>query len=152
MCAPGCDTSTHPKKADVTLGRATKRYYVRGYLDQCSACAPPSARSGPRLVRDVLSPSDLPPGSRDGNSRDVYNACKADVGQLKKGETYTQLADVVAVSICDVALWPDAEQDEQKLPRVPAYRRVSDEIQQTRDIVTRGPATGSSISSSAAPP
>ena len=56
-------------------------------------------------------------------NRVVYNACKAYVAQLKKGERYTTLTDVVAVSICDFALWPDAEQDEQKLPRVPMLSR-----------------------------
>src|SRR5215213_6290092 len=49
-------------------------------------------------------------------NRVVYNACKAYVGQLQKGEPYTKLADVVAVSICDFALWPDAEHDAQGLP------------------------------------
>jgi hypothetical protein len=52
-------------------------------------------------------------------NRVVYNACKAYVDQLKVGEPYTKLADVVAISICDFALWPDAEQDAAKLPRVP---------------------------------
>src|SRR5829696_3440800 len=56
-------------------------------------------------------------------NRVVYNACKAYVAQLKKGEKYTRLTDVVAISICDFALWPDDEQDEQKLPRVPMLSR-----------------------------
>jgi predicted transposase/invertase (TIGR01784 family) len=56
-------------------------------------------------------------------NRVVYNACKAYVGQLKAGERYTALADVVAISICDFELWPDAGQDEQKLPRVPMLSR-----------------------------
>ena len=34
-------------------------------------------------------------------NRVVYNACKAYVGQLKAGDWYTKLADVVAISICD---------------------------------------------------
>src|SRR5580692_10033118 len=55
--------------------------------------------------------------------RVIYNASKAYVGQLKKGRPYTDLCDVVAISICDFALWPDAEQDEQKLPRVPMLSR-----------------------------
>src|SRR5215813_6473268 len=42
-------------------------------------------------------------------NRVVYNACKAYVDQLKGGERYTTLADVVAISICDFELWPDAE-------------------------------------------
>jgi hypothetical protein len=53
----------------------------------------------------------------------VYNACKAYVDQLEAGEPYTKLADVVAVSICDFELWPDDEQDAQKLPRVPMLSR-----------------------------
>ena len=56
-------------------------------------------------------------------NRVVYNACKAYVGQLQAGEPYTKLADVVAISICDFELWPDAEQDRQKLPRVPMLSR-----------------------------
>jgi predicted transposase/invertase (TIGR01784 family) len=56
-------------------------------------------------------------------NRVVYNACKAYVGQLKAGERYATLSDVVAISICDFELWPDAEQDVQKLPRVPMLSR-----------------------------
>ena len=56
-------------------------------------------------------------------NRVVYNACKAYVDQLKVGQPYTKLADVVALSICDFVLWPDAEQDAQKLPRVPMLSR-----------------------------
>jgi hypothetical protein len=56
-------------------------------------------------------------------NRVVYNACKAYVEQLQTGEPYTKLADVVAISICDFALWPDAEQDAAKLPRVPLLSR-----------------------------
>jgi predicted transposase/invertase (TIGR01784 family) len=56
-------------------------------------------------------------------NRVVYNACKAYVGQLKAGEWYTTLTDVVAISICDFELWPDAQQDKQQLPRVPMLSR-----------------------------
>ncbi|NOT63531.1 MAG: Rpn family recombination-promoting nuclease/putative transposase [Acidobacteria bacterium] len=56
-------------------------------------------------------------------NRVVYNGCKAYVDQLKAGESYTKLTDVVALSICDFALWPDAEQDAQGLPRVPMLSR-----------------------------
>ena len=56
-------------------------------------------------------------------NRVVYNACKAYVDQLKAGEPYSQLADVVAISICDFALWPDADQDAHRLPRVPMLSR-----------------------------
>ena len=52
-------------------------------------------------------------------NRVVYNACKAYAGQLKAGEWYTKLADVVAISICDFELWQDLEQDEKGLARVP---------------------------------
>jgi PD-(D/E)XK nuclease family transposase len=55
--------------------------------------------------------------------RVVYNASKAYVGQLEKGKPYTDLRDVVAISICDFALWPDAEQDEMQQPRVPMLSR-----------------------------
>jgi hypothetical protein len=56
-------------------------------------------------------------------NRVVYNACKAYAGQLKAGDWYTKLTDVVAISICDFDLWPDARQDEQGLPRVPMLSR-----------------------------
>ena len=56
-------------------------------------------------------------------NRVVYNACKAYVSQLKVREKYTKLADVVAISICDFQLWPDAEQARQKLPSVPMLSR-----------------------------
>jgi hypothetical protein len=56
-------------------------------------------------------------------NRVVYNACKAYADQLKAGDSYTKLTDVIAISICDFALWPDAEQDAAKLPRVPMLSR-----------------------------
>jgi hypothetical protein len=56
-------------------------------------------------------------------NRVVYNACKAYAGQLKEGEWYRQLTDVVAISICDFELWPDAEQQRQGLARVPMLSR-----------------------------
>jgi hypothetical protein len=55
--------------------------------------------------------------------RVVYNGCKAYVDQLKAGKPYSNLTDVVAISICDFDLWPDEEQDKQKLPRVPMLSR-----------------------------
>ena len=56
-------------------------------------------------------------------NRVVYNACKAYVGQLEAGAQYKGLADVVAISICDFELWPDAEQRTRKLPLVPMLSR-----------------------------
>ena len=56
-------------------------------------------------------------------NRVIYNGCKAYADQLKAGETYAKLTDVVAISICDFELWPDAEQDGQKLPRIPMLSR-----------------------------
>src|SRR5262245_37522773 len=56
-------------------------------------------------------------------NRVVYNACKAYASQLKAGQWYDALTDVVAVSICDFELWPDAGQDEQRLPPVPMLSR-----------------------------
>lgn len=56
-------------------------------------------------------------------NRVVFNACKAYADQLEAGEPYTRLDDVVAISICDFQLWPDAEQDAQGLPRVPMLSR-----------------------------
>ncbi len=56
-------------------------------------------------------------------NRVVYNACKAYTGQLKEGDWYTKLTDVVAISICDFELWPDRKQDRKGLPRVPMLSR-----------------------------
>jgi predicted transposase/invertase (TIGR01784 family) len=56
-------------------------------------------------------------------NRVVYNACKAYAGQLKEGDWYTKLTDVVAISICDFELWPDAAQDKEGLARVPMLSR-----------------------------
>src|SRR5215470_7537840 len=56
-------------------------------------------------------------------NRVVYNACKAYVGQLQEADRYTQLTDVIAISICDFELWPDAQQQDQGLPRVPMLSR-----------------------------
>lgn len=56
-------------------------------------------------------------------NRVVYNACKAYAGQLKAGDWYTKLMDVVAISICDFELWPDAAQEKQGLPLVPMLSR-----------------------------
>lgn len=56
-------------------------------------------------------------------NRVVYNACKAYVGQLQTSESYSKLTDVVAISICDFDLWPDAVQNEKNLPLVPMLSR-----------------------------
>jgi predicted transposase/invertase (TIGR01784 family) len=56
-------------------------------------------------------------------NRVVYNACKAFVSQLKVRDKFKQLTDVVAVSICDFMLWPDAKQEKQRLPLVPMLSR-----------------------------
>jgi hypothetical protein len=56
-------------------------------------------------------------------NRVAYNACKAYVSQIKAGKPYTGLADVVAISICDFELWPDAEQEKQERPLVPMLSR-----------------------------
>jgi len=56
-------------------------------------------------------------------NRIVYNACKAYASQLKIGESYVKLTDVVAISICDFVLWPDAEQEARHLPRIPLLSR-----------------------------
>ena len=56
-------------------------------------------------------------------NRVVYNACKAYVGQLNAGERYTTLADVVAISICDFELWPDAARIESGQSLIPMLSR-----------------------------
>lgn len=56
-------------------------------------------------------------------NRTVYNACKAYADQLQAGESYTKLNDVIALSICDFILWPDAAQDAANAPRIPMLSR-----------------------------
>jgi hypothetical protein len=56
-------------------------------------------------------------------NRVVYNGCKAYAAQLQEAEEYVQLTDVVAISICNFELWPDAEQRAQGLPLVPMLSR-----------------------------
>ena len=41
--------------------------------------------------------------------RVVYNASKAYVMQLRNAEEYPALCDVVGVTICDFALWPETD-------------------------------------------
>lgn len=56
-------------------------------------------------------------------NRVVYNACKAYVSPLKAGGRYADLMNVIAISICDFDLWPDAEQQARGLPLVPLVSR-----------------------------
>ncbi len=53
--------------------------------------------------------------------RVVYNASKAYVAQLARGDEYPTLDDVVAVSICDFELWPSAP-GEAAVPLVSHWR------------------------------
>ncbi|MCP4204853.1 MAG: hypothetical protein GY769_23340, partial [bacterium] len=53
--------------------------------------------------------------------RVVYNVSKAHVTQLRTGEDYPQLDDVVGVTICDFLLWPEPPQEGG--PRVPMLSR-----------------------------
>lgn len=55
----------------------------------------------------------------------VYNACKANVGTLERGVPLDRRVDVVAVSICDFELWPNASRDAEGAPRVPMLSRWS---------------------------
>jgi len=56
-------------------------------------------------------------------NRVIYHACKAYADQLAAGEPYAKLTDVVVISICNYEQWPDAEQDKQRLRRVPMLSR-----------------------------
>jgi predicted transposase/invertase (TIGR01784 family) len=58
-------------------------------------------------------------------NRMVYNGSKAYVSQLKAGDSYTKLVDVVAIAICDFELWPDAEQDKLNEARMPMHSRFA---------------------------
>src|SRR6201986_1388347 len=66
-------------------------------------------------------------------NRVVYNACKAYAGQLKEGDWYTKLMDVVAILICDLELWPDTQQKKQNLPLVPMLSRWNMTEQRARN-------------------
>ena len=41
--------------------------------------------------------------------RVVYNVAKAYVNQIARGELYPDLNDVVGITLCDFAIWPDTE-------------------------------------------
>ncbi len=58
-------------------------------------------------------------------NRVVYNGCKAYANQLRAGQPYTRLVDVVAISICDFELWPDAEQARRGEPPMPMLSRFA---------------------------
>lgn len=70
-------------------------------------------------------------------NRVVYNACKAYVEQLRSGQSYSQLKDVVAISICDFALWPHEERDAQGQPRIPmlSHWTVRERASNTHDLL-----------------
>ncbi|MBK6534815.1 MAG: PD-(D/E)XK nuclease family transposase [Deltaproteobacteria bacterium] len=53
--------------------------------------------------------------------RVVYNASKAYVAQLARGDEYPELDDVIAISICDFELWPRAS-GEPEVPLVSHWR------------------------------
>jgi hypothetical protein len=73
----------------------------------------------PDILRSLLN--DLLERSGDRTIESIE--CKAYVSQLKATEMYSKLTDVVAISICDFELWPDAKQKEQGLPLVPMLSR-----------------------------
>ncbi len=52
-------------------------------------------------------------------NRVVYNACRAFTARLQRGEGYETLTPVIAVTVCDFELWPDAERDAEGAPRIP---------------------------------
>lgn len=53
--------------------------------------------------------------------RVVYNGSKAYVRQLETGDKYSELHDVIGISICDFQLWPDRA-GEAKVPLVSRWR------------------------------
>jgi predicted transposase/invertase (TIGR01784 family) len=54
--------------------------------------------------------------------RGVYNASKAYVTQLRTGEDYPQLDDVVGVTICDFLLWSEPSQGDPAVPMLSRWR------------------------------
>jgi predicted transposase/invertase (TIGR01784 family) len=52
--------------------------------------------------------------------RVVYNVAKAYVNQIAQGDGYPNLNDVVGITICDFALWPDTEA--RRLPMLTRWR------------------------------
>jgi predicted transposase/invertase (TIGR01784 family) len=52
--------------------------------------------------------------------RVVYNVAKAYVNQITQGDGYPNLNDVVGITICDFALWPDTEA--RRLPMLIRWR------------------------------
>src|SRR5262245_55052226 len=52
--------------------------------------------------------------------RVVYNVAKAYVNQLALGNGYPSLNDVVSITICDFAVWPDTES--RRIPMLSRWR------------------------------
>ena len=52
--------------------------------------------------------------------RVVYNVAKAYVNQIRQGEAFPELNDVVGITICDFELWPD--EGDRKLPMLSRWR------------------------------
>jgi predicted transposase/invertase (TIGR01784 family) len=57
--------------------------------------------------------------------RVVYNVAKAYVNQITQGDGYPNLNDVVGITICDFALWPDTEA--RRLPMLTRWRMTEQE-------------------------
>jgi predicted transposase/invertase (TIGR01784 family) len=57
--------------------------------------------------------------------RVVYNVAKAYVNQIAQGDGYPNLNDVVGITICDFALWPDTEG--RRLPMLTRWRMTEQE-------------------------
>ncbi len=52
--------------------------------------------------------------------RVVYNVAKAYVNQIRQGDTFPALNDVVGITICDFELWPD--EGDRKIPMLSRWR------------------------------
>jgi predicted transposase/invertase (TIGR01784 family) len=61
--------------------------------------------------------------TRSFEERVVYNACKSFVHQLPSPERYSDLGQVVGVTICNFKLWPGPGEESGKEPAVPMLSR-----------------------------
>jgi predicted transposase/invertase (TIGR01784 family) len=72
-------------------------------------------------ARDVIYVVEMQVLQVEGfEKRVVYNVAKAYVNQITQGDGYPNLNDVVGITICDFALWPDT--DARRLPMLTRWR------------------------------
>ncbi len=73
-------------------------------------------------------------------NRVVYNAREAYADQLRVGESYAKLADVVAISICDFTLWRTRTRTRREVDQMLADCLANLGGSRSRPVMARGAA------------